>query len=113
MTTENTKKTTDNNVKKPANPSKPQPAKVFREGAIAASIWPRQTATGFAYFDFSLSRSWKSTASGKEGYSSNFFPKNAEAVAHVVQQAADWITDQMIEEGEPAKESPPNIRQAA
>ena len=45
MTTENTKKTTDNNVKKPANPSKPQPAKVFREGAIAASVWHRQTGT--------------------------------------------------------------------
>ena len=113
MTTENTKKTTADNTKKPANPSKPQPVKVCRNGAIAASIWPRQTATGFAYFDFSLSRSWKSSASGKEGYSTNFFPQNADALAEVIQQAADWISEHMTDAAEPSKESPPNIRQAA
>ena len=47
---------------------KPKPAtgrtrqsavKVIRRGAVAASIWRRQTPTGFEYLDFSLSRSWK------------------------------------------------------
>ena len=47
--------------------------KTVREGAVAASIWRRQSPTGLPYYDFSLSRSWKSMASGKTGYSQNFF----------------------------------------
>ncbi len=35
------------------------PVHVVRKGAIAASIWQRQSPSGYAYFDFSLSRSWK------------------------------------------------------
>jgi hypothetical protein len=112
MTIENTKKTTKEDTKDPTNPPKPQPAKVFRNGAIAASIWRRQTGTGFAYFDFSLSRSWKSTTSGKEGYSSNFFPQNEEALANVVRQASDWIVTQMVDTGDPAQE-PAGVRKAA
>ena len=32
------------------------PVHVIRKGAIAASIWQRQSPSGFAYHDFSLSR---------------------------------------------------------
>ena len=113
MTTENTKKTTGDNTKRPSNPEKPQPVKVIRNGAIAASIWCRQTGTGFAYFDFSLSRSWKSTSSGKEGYSSNFFPQNDEALADVIRQASDWIATQMVDTGDSAEESATDVRRAA
>jgi hypothetical protein len=117
MTTENTKKPTTDHTNKPvsvpANNQKPQPARVFRQGAIAASVWQRQAATGFAYFDFSLSRSWKSTTSGKEGYSTNFFPQNCEAMAQVIQQASDWIIEQMAGPADTGKPVTPEARKAA
>ncbi len=67
------------------------PVKVIRNGAVAASIWQRQTSTGFEYLDFSLSRSWKLKSGEKEGYSSNFFAANEEAIFDVVARAADYI----------------------
>lgn len=112
MTSENTKTTADDTTKS-KNAEKPSPVRVFRKGAVAASVWQRQTGTGFAYYDFSLSRSWKSSASGKEGYSTSFFPQNAEPLTEVIRQAADWINEQMTDAGEPARKSASDIRQAA
>lgn len=71
-----------------------KPTKTVRRGAIAASIWKRQAPSGFEYYDFSLSRSWKSKSSGKEGYSPNFFIENEEAISAVVRDAASWIASQ-------------------
>ena len=71
-----------------------KPVHTIRKGAIAANIWQRQTQTGFSYFEYSLSRSWKSQTSEKEGYSSNFFPRNEAAIIEVVQQASAWIQNQ-------------------
>ena len=59
----------DESKKKPTT----APVKTIRHGAIAASIWKRQATSGFEYFDFTVSRSWKTSATGKEGYSSSFF----------------------------------------
>ena len=64
-----------------------QPLRVIRVGAIAASVWRRQTPTGFEYLDFSLSRSWKLKSGEKEGYSQNFFENNEEALFEVIKQA--------------------------
>ncbi|HQX51129.1 MAG TPA: hypothetical protein PLR25_14540 [Planctomycetaceae bacterium] len=76
--------------KKPAS----APVKVFRHGAIAASIWKRQATSGFEYFDFTVSRSWKTSSTEKEGYSSSFFVRNADELQVVIQEAADWIESQ-------------------
>ena len=70
------------------------PVHVVRKGAIAASIWKRQSPSGFAYYDFSLSRSWKSMSTEKMGYSKNFFETNQAKLVEVIQQAAAWITQQ-------------------
>ena len=64
----------DESKKKPTT----APVKTVRRGAIAASIWKRQATSGFEYFDFTVSRSWKTSSTGKEGYSSSFFVRNAE-----------------------------------
>jgi len=83
--------------------SRQQPVKVIRKGAVAASIWRRQTATGFEYLDFSLSRSWKLKTGEKEGYSQCFFERNEEAIQDVIAEACDYIRDhqraQAIERG--------------
>jgi hypothetical protein len=76
-----------------------KPVETIRNGAIAASIWKRQTSTGFEYLDYSLSRSWKLKSGEKEGYSSNFFPGNEEALVDVVQRATDYIRENSIEIG--------------
>ena len=70
------------------------PVKTIRHGAIGASIWKRQATSGFEYFDFTVSRSWKTSSTGKEGYSSNFFERNVDELHTVIQEAANWIESQ-------------------
>lgn len=76
-------------TKKPARNQ--QPVKVIRVGAIAASIWKRQTSTGFEYLDYSLSRSWRLKSGEREGYSQNFFEGNEEALFEVISLASRFI----------------------
>ena len=78
-----------------------KPLKTFRVGAIAASVWQRQTPTGFEYLDFSLSRSWKLKSGEKEGYSTSFFHNNQEALVEVIQQAAAFILENTVPVSEP------------
>lgn len=73
---------------------KNNPVKVVRQGAIAASIWLRQAPTGFPYYDFTISRSWKSVAGGKTGYSQNFFDRNKNELLQVIEGACSWIAEQ-------------------
>lgn len=70
-----------------------EPVHVIREGAVAASIWKRQSPSGFAYYDYSLSRSWKSMSSGKTGYSKNFFDRNETELLNVIKKATSWIAE--------------------
>ncbi len=74
------------------------PVHVVRRGAIAASVWKRQSPSGFAYYDFSLSRSWKSMSTEKMGYSKNFFETNQAELIEVIQQASAWISQQRAAE---------------
>jgi hypothetical protein len=71
-----------------------KPAHVVRRGAIAASIWLRQSNAGYGYYDFSLSRSYKSLNTAKEGYSTNFFGRNQEELKAVIEGASTWIAAQ-------------------
>ena len=64
--------------------------RTFRHGAVAANVFKRTAPGGFEYLDFSISRAWK-IPNGKEGYSTNFFEKNREALHAVVDQACDFI----------------------
>lgn len=67
------------------------PVHVVRRGAIAASIWKRQANSGYPYYDFSLSRSWKNMSTSKTGYSKNFFADHAKELVEVIQETATWI----------------------
>ncbi len=71
-----------------------KPIKTIRHGAVGASIWKRQAPSGFEYFDFSLSRSWKTQTTGREGYSPNFFAGNLDDLQATVSDAASWIASQ-------------------
>lgn len=87
------------------------PLEVIRRGAIAASIWKRQTSAGFEYLDFSLSRSWKLKDGHRSGYSQNFFENNAEAIGEVVRQACKFIRDFIAPQ--PHESNPLELRSAA
>lgn len=68
-----------------------KPIHVIREGAISASIYRRQSPSGFAYLDFSLTRSWKTQTSGKTGCSTNYFAINRHELVTAIDRAAAWI----------------------
>ena len=71
----------------------PKPIRTFRRGAIAANVWKRQTATGFEYLEYSLSRSWKTKDGKKEGYSSNFHDRNVDQLIEVIHEATAFIRE--------------------
>ena len=73
------------------------PVHTVREGAVAASIWLRLSPSGFAYYDFSLSRSWKSMSTEKTGYSRNFFARNRDDLIRVIERASAWIEEHHLE----------------
>jgi hypothetical protein len=84
----------DGTEKKTASKKGQKPVKTIRRGAIAANIFLRQTQTGMEYHDYSLSRSWKSNNTGKSGYSTSYFPRNAQELIEVVAEASRWIEEQ-------------------
>jgi len=69
------------------------PVHTIREGSVAASIWRRQSPSGYAYYDFSLARSWQSLSTGSAGSSRNFFARNREELVKVVDAATQWIAE--------------------
>lgn len=77
--------------KKSEDKESTDPVHTIREGAIGASIWLRQSPSGFGYYDFTVSRSWKSLASGKTGYSKGFFDRNEEELVSVIRKVSEWI----------------------
>lgn len=91
MTTNVTQKSTT------TSDSNQQPLETIREGAVAASIWSRQSSAGHDYLEFSLSRSWKSKSGDKEGYSQNFFENNEEALVKVVTDACRYMRAQQTQ----------------
>ena len=70
-------------MNEPTKKTSVKPVKTVRQGAVAANIWKRQAPSGFEYYDFSLSRSWKAKSSGREGYSPNFFVDNEECLGRL------------------------------
>lgn len=70
-----------------------RPVHMVRRGAIAASIWQRQTQTGFAYYEFTVSRAWKSKTGDREGYSQSFFTRNTTDLSIVIKDASRWISE--------------------
>jgi len=78
-----------------SKPKKAQPTSNYittvRNGAIGANIFRGNTADGFTYLYFELSRAWIKQSGNSEGYSKKFYDRNAEAMKNVIDQAAEWI----------------------
>ena len=72
------------------------PIHIIQEGAVAASIYKRQSPSGYSYFDYSLSRSFQSLSSGKTGHSKNFFSRNQHDLSIVIEKATKWISEREV-----------------
>lgn len=83
---------TEPKKKEKSEGAKSGPEQVIRDGGIAAMIWRRESTTGFPYYEYSISRSWKNQA-GKTGYSQNYFGRNEAQLINVIGQATKWIAD--------------------
>lgn len=78
-------------AKSKKTPKKSNYVTTIREGAIAANVFRGHTPDGHAYLYFSVSRSWKLAAGGREGYSDRFYDRNEEALQSVVAKACAWM----------------------
>ena len=68
-----------------------QPEKVVKMGDVTASIFVRQSHTGFRYYDYELGRSWKSLSSAKELSGTSFFNSHEKDLVAAIREASAWI----------------------
>jgi len=69
-----------------------KPAMTFRDGAVSASVWLRQTRAG-VFYDVTFARSWKDPQTGKVGSSLNFSDLHLDSLIDLACHAKDWIVD--------------------
>ena len=69
------------------------PVHTVRVGSVTAAIWRRQSPSGYAYHDFSLTRSFESLSSKSSNSSRNFFAKNRDDLAKAISAATQWIVE--------------------
>jgi hypothetical protein len=70
-----------------------RPIQTFREGAVGASIWLKESESG-TFFDVTFSRSYKNDDTGECGYARTFSQRHLEGLAKVSSQAYNWIEQQ-------------------
>ena len=69
------------------------PVHTIQEGSVTASIWRRQSPSGYAYHDYSLTRTFESLSSKSSNSSRNFFAKNRDDLAKAISAATQWIVE--------------------
>ena len=69
------------------------PVHMVRAGSVTASILRRQSPSGYAYHDFSLTRTFESLSSKSSNSSRNFFAKNRDDLANAINGATRWIVE--------------------
>ena len=78
------------------------PIHTIRRGAIKASIWRRQTPTGFEYLDFTIARTW-AQKNGKEASAANYFADNEIDLIDVVRDCSEFIANYSAQDNREAE----------
>lgn len=66
----------------------------IRCGEVTASIYRRQSNTGYVYWTYELARRWRVASTGKDSKASSlFFDTNERDLTQAVAQASAWIRD--------------------
>ena len=81
--------------KKKHTTAKQTPEHVIRCGHVKASVYLRRSTCGYPYYDFGLSRTWKSMATGNQSHGTTFFDNNEDDLIEAVQNASAWIRQKM------------------
>jgi hypothetical protein len=88
-------------------PNKQKPAHTIRCGEVTASIYERQSNSGFTYFDYSLGRRWLCASSRREAHGTSFFLKNERDLIEAVRAVSAWLRerDQQVTPGQVSAEN--------
>ena len=76
---------------KKSNSVKQKPEHEIRCGAVTASIYLRQSNCGYPYLAYSLTRGWRSQATGKQAQGTSFFEQDEADLTQAASEAAEWI----------------------
>ncbi|MGB7732641.1 MAG: hypothetical protein WBL72_03010, partial [Thermoguttaceae bacterium] len=71
--------------------SKQVPIKVLVFGEITASVFEKQSLTGYRFYDYELTRTWKSMSTKKEAHGSTFFERNLDDIVTAARAASACI----------------------
>jgi hypothetical protein len=69
-----------------------KPIQTFRDGAVGASVWLKQTRAG-VFYDVTFSRSYKNEETGKSGYADNFSDRHLPSLIKVAGEALAYIEE--------------------
>ena len=71
--------------------SKQVPIKVLVFGEITASIYKKQSLTGYRFYDYELTRAWQSMSTKKEAHGNTFFERNLDDIVAAARGASACI----------------------
>lgn len=77
--------------KRSSNDESHKPVHVVTVGTLVACIHLRQAPSGYAYYAYSIKRSYRSLTSGSQIHSTDFFAENKSDLIAVITQASLWI----------------------
>jgi len=84
-----------NDKKKPAA-QKIMPEHTIRCGNTIATIHQRSSHTGYVYWDYSLSRTWRSRSTTNDLFGDSFFIDNQDDLVEVIGKACEWIRNKVL-----------------
>lgn len=70
-----------------------KPVHVITVGGLVASIYLRQAPSGYAYYAYSIKRSYRSLTTNNQIYSTDFFAENKLDLIAVITQASHWVAN--------------------
>ena len=71
--------------------SKQVPIKVLVFGEITASVFEKQSLTGYRFYDYELARVWKSMSTKREAHGNSFFERNLDDIVAAARAASACI----------------------
>jgi transcriptional regulator of heat shock response len=82
-------------VEKRQSVTKHKPVHQIRSGECTASIFQRQSNSGYNYYDYVLTRNWSSRNTSRQAAGSTFFEHHERDLVDVIQKATAWLRDKM------------------
>jgi hypothetical protein len=72
-----------------------KPVHQITSGECTASIFLRQSNSGYSYYDYALTRNWSSRNTNRQAAGSSFFEHHERDLIDVIQKATTWLRNKM------------------